>query len=1305
MKLQPFRGILAKCCLANPRLAIHSLPQVLGENNRFSCSALVVGFMVLCVTFGNAANDYYIDSRNGNDGNTGRTYDQRWRSLSKIHSDAVLSAGSHVYLVRGSLWHESLPLPTSGSSGNRIYYEPYPSDSTDPDPIIDLGGAISGLTWRRESSSVYSAETAFPGRMWFDGVEHGISGSTDGYNFAESGTTTPNARYRYYYGTDNRLYLYVPADQSPELAYTSIYQSNVRSCSWNGRSYVTFKHLQWHYGDVAVELQNCDSLSFDHCKLWRTNTFMLFVRMGSDNGIVNVCAFDRNDTVQHSWEYGGSPLHAGGNDGIAIQYGSGWDIGYSTFRSPAHAGVEITGEHTSSTADYQSRNNKVHDCRFVGEGDYDRAFNILAWQDGGYTCPASYCENNEFFRNWVDSCSTVSQLIGQNNQVYYNLFTNQRWIPFNRAEDSWRSACVELSNFREPTAVHNQIVNNTFANLAASAIRVTVDNQYGAIKNNLIFNPGAYSTSPQQHAYHIGLFIEPDLPNQASTDTILNNLIYSPLSDGTVVIGQIEEDAGNPTPRTVGYMYDHRGSNAVADNLSADPQLNADCRVSTISAAINQGALTLLTADYFGTPVPFGGKPEIGAYESVNLRADLTDYDVQLTWDSEPSSSDFIGYKVAGPGGTATFNKGASSHSFNGDASLLSAATGYQMFVSTATKDTIRNDFVSAIAPDFTISSNTTWKDLVYAKHTVTVNSGSTLILLPGTRVVFKDTSNASFSLLANGNLIARGKPDKMIYFTTNTIVPGRSSWGDVQLSPGTTDTIEYASASYAQIGIGSQSVGAVIRNDSLSHNWHGLWFDTNTPTAPVYHNKCFNNGSAGIYVYGRSPILRRNISQGNNYGLWCTNGGSSNLDSNTIKLNASDGLHCESSAQAYLMRRESDTYWYGGYNLIDMNSTNYNSNAIYAGYQNYIQLGAGAYGGYNDIVGYQVPPGRYAVRAYSSSTVLAQSNYWGGVSPRTYNDGSCSIDCSGAIGQSVPSGGFGKIGAGPGVFPQTPLDSAFILAMEGKNEEAIALYNRVCLNPQAKDSMRILGFLLASGLYQRLGRGGFCEDFLTGAAPTQALATASNDLRVVTRDLEALWRAEEGNAEQALAIMGTLSTLAPENPALVKHALITRAQILAHDLGRKDDALALVAELEKTFSEKDPAVEDLAFMINFWTRSGVATAHPAPGKELASQKMAMPASYSLSEAYPNPFNPSTSFRLALPVASALSLVVYDLLGREVACVAEGAYEAGYHTFHWDAHASSGRPVASGIYFARLQVKGTLGRPLFVKTNRLLLMK
>jgi hypothetical protein len=89
-----------------------------------------------------------------------------------------------------------------------------------------------------------------------------------------------------------------------------------------------------------------------------------------------------------------------------------------------------------------------------------------------------------------------------------------------------------------------------------------------------------------------------------------------------------------------------------------------------------------------------------------------------------------------------------------------------------------------------------------------------------------------------------------------------------------------------------------------------------------------------------------------------------------------------------------------------------------------------------------------------------------------------------------------------------------------------------------------------------------------------------------------------------------------------------------------------------------------------------------------------LPTRFSLLQNYPNPFNPTTVVSCQSPVVSRVRLVVYDLLGREVATLMDERKEPGRYDVTWNA---SG--CASGVYICRMQAGD------FVSTKKLLLIR
>ena len=96
----------------------------------------------------------------------------------------------------------------------------------------------------------------------------------------------------------------------------------------------------------------------------------------------------------------------------------------------------------------------------------------------------------------------------------------------------------------------------------------------------------------------------------------------------------------------------------------------------------------------------------------------------------------------------------------------------------------------------------------------------------------------------------------------------------------------------------------------------------------------------------------------------------------------------------------------------------------------------------------------------------------------------------------------------------------------------------------------------------------------------------------------------------------------------------------------------------------------------------------------LGNLNQGVPNEYSLKNPYPNPFNPVTRIEYSLPNAINVSIIVYDLLGRQVEVLQNGVMNSGNYNVVWDASQYS-----SGIYFIHM-VAGQ-----YVRSQKLMLIK
>ena len=88
-----------------------------------------------------------------------------------------------------------------------------------------------------------------------------------------------------------------------------------------------------------------------------------------------------------------------------------------------------------------------------------------------------------------------------------------------------------------------------------------------------------------------------------------------------------------------------------------------------------------------------------------------------------------------------------------------------------------------------------------------------------------------------------------------------------------------------------------------------------------------------------------------------------------------------------------------------------------------------------------------------------------------------------------------------------------------------------------------------------------------------------------------------------------------------------------------------------------------------------------------------------LYNAYPNPFNPSTTIRVDMARSQRASLVIYNVLGQKVKVLFDGVMKKGSYKFIWNATDEQGNRVASGLYFYQLKTANG------IQTKAMVLMK
>jgi len=82
-----------------------------------------------------------------------------------------------------------------------------------------------------------------------------------------------------------------------------------------------------------------------------------------------------------------------------------------------------------------------------------------------------------------------------------------------------------------------------------------------------------------------------------------------------------------------------------------------------------------------------------------------------------------------------------------------------------------------------------------------------------------------------------------------------------------------------------------------------------------------------------------------------------------------------------------------------------------------------------------------------------------------------------------------------------------------------------------------------------------------------------------------------------------------------------------------------------------------------------------------------IPEGFHLSNAFPNPFNPSTEIVYSLSAGSNVDLSIYDILGRKISTLVAGYHEPNRYRAVWNGTDEKGFQVPAGVYFYKMSTQ------------------
>ena len=551
------------------------------------------------------------------------------------------------------------------------------------------------------------------------------------------------------------------------------------------------------------------------------------------------------------------------------------------------------------------------------------------------------------------------------------------------------------------------------------------------------------------------------------------------------------------------------------------------------------------------------------------------------------------------------------------------------------------------IASGATLNVNGTYN--IYGN--ITVNSGGAIVLAQGAKLNFLNGS----SLIVNGILASNG-------ITTNKV------------------TFDFISKSYtAQNGIKVNSGASLyVSNSIIKHGWYGIYCN-NTYTSSIISNWEIDSCNTGIYFNGTNIGISNNYIHDNWMGIALYNS-SPTLTQN--KLTGNTNYAVSSSGATSIPK-------FGSSGTQGKNKITGNSVGVCAFSSSLPMLGNNSplNGGYNTF-GENTS---YNVYAITSGIIFAINNYWGNILPAP----------------PISS----KIWISNGVILYSPYLSS---DPTGLNKVApLAEDAELVLLKKAMDLMEQNDFAAARGI---------CLDIIDNYSDSYAAYNAlslltqtydSNEKETTKLKFKTLFNREKKKLNAVAGLI--LAEVDNENKlknideviskykgdAVIEDALFAKFLYYYNDIHDKENARLVSNELDKLFpnsvsnivahqhlGDKDYLQKEYSFAkTNQEQKQNVVTSP-------------IPVEYNLFANYPNPFNPATVIKYALPYASNVNITVYNTLGQIVKEYFEGTKEAGYYSVNF-----TGENLSSGVYLYSINAVSANGRQNFNATKKMLLLK
>jgi len=569
------------------------------------------------------------------------------------------------------------------------------------------------------------------------------------------------------------------------------------------------------------------------------------------------------------------------------------------------------------------------------------------------------------------------------------------------------------------------------------------------------------------------------------------------------------------------------------------------------------------------------------------------------------------------------------------------------------------------------------WDINVVSGNTLTINSGSTINMFNGSKII------------VDGTLDVNGTSSSLVTIDFQSSNSSNGIW----LEDNSHADIDYADIKDGTYGIRSSKADLKIENSDVYGVSYGLYLVNHNST--TYEAEILNNDiSAGfnycIYLYNSDGQIRNNDIHGGSRGIYCSTTSSPDLGQagyfglNTIR-NTGYGVRAYDYSDPFL----------GKYNCVEqggLNSfLNCSSYFIYAESNCDIDAENNWFG--------SDPPTSSKIYASSNSTV----NYdpWHHSAPLLKVAKSASPEEE-LFDQKI----FNNITTDSKIDgkkyhynPNWPIKWKLLYVRNLIFVNDLGFAKTICKSiineyPDSSLSINAMNLLRKAS---RNDQENF-KDFLRGQLNL-------NMEKEIYGYIELMLNKYESKSSNVLASFdNTISKY--ESANLRESALFQKFMYAYHDMEDREAAIQISDQLDMEYPKSESTFEAHIILDDGKVKFGEEPNNGLIKKISDEEDVSISGEYQLFGNYPNPFNPSTTIRYSTPFVSNISLKIYDISGRLVKSFESNSQSAGNHEFVWNGTNELENKVSSGIYFYKLKALSLEGNgKVFEKTSKLSLMK